>query len=88
MSVRIITARLSQVRNDLPHLQQQAKTAEAALGEAARLISSVLDGVSDKTLAGDISKHGAAITAAVATSQSAAGDLDATIRAFQSIGGR
>ena len=88
MSVREITTRLAQVRGDLPHLQQMGKVSEAALGEAVRLVNSVLDGVQDKSLAGDIAKQAAAVAAACTDAQGAAPDLDATIRAYQGIGGR
>lgn len=88
MSVGQITARLDGAKSDLRAIPQAAAQAVSALNEASALINSVLDGVSDKTLANDIANHGPGITAAYQSTQAATRPLDETIARFRSVGGR
>ncbi len=88
MSVGQITARLDNAKADLRAIPQASASAVSALNEASALVRSVLDGVSDKTLANDIANHGPAITAAYQSAQAAANPLDETIARFRSVGGR
>ena len=86
MSVGQITARLQQAKTELQAVPQVAAQAASALNEASALISSVLDEVSDKTLANDIANHGPAIVAAYQSTQAATRPLDETITRFRSAG--
>lgn len=61
--------------------------AVSALNEVSELVKLVLDGVSDKTLANDIAKHGPAITAAYVCAGGTR-PLDEMIARFRSVGGR
>jgi hypothetical protein len=88
MSVGGINTRLYNAKKDLQDIPQIAAHAAKALNEASALINSVLDEVSDKTLANDITNHGPAITAAYQSTQAAIRPLDETITRFRSIGGR
>jgi hypothetical protein len=87
MSVGQIISRLTMVKIDLQHMPQCATVAGTALSEAAAMVSSVLDAVSDKSLATDIGKHGPVIAAAYQKTQTAMKPVDETITRFRNVRG-
>jgi hypothetical protein len=87
MSVGQIISRLSVVKTDLQQVPQFAGVAGGALNEAAALVGSVLDAVSDKSLAADIGQHAPVIGAAYEKVQTAVKPIDETIARFRGIRG-
>lgn len=88
MSVRQMIAQLTEAKNQL----QRAKAAGAAVAttvlEARAAIDTALDGVQDKTLGDDITKHADAFTTELAGIDGLTRGIENTIQRTQGIGGR